>query len=340
MIASLALAVAMAAAPTPTQRLNDARKLVEDLQYEQALKTLNAALDQSREVDHETLVGLYLISGVAWAALDKPAKAKEAFQRLLSIEPGYELSKDLPPRTRTPFFEAKTWLSGTTPVTLKVEPVRDGPTITTLNVLVTDNALVPARQVRFTLTVPGRTLTSVDLSLEKGRASVPVGAPSASWTAEVMGEKGVLRADAGDVAPLPVAAAPPPLATTPSPEVQQAPGSTGWMRPTGIAVGVAGLAALAAGGVFGFLSQDARTKIASATKNDMGIVTGITEREAQQLDQQARTYALVANILLVSGGVLAATGIGLFIFGDDGTPDAPTVTLQLSPAGGLATVRF
>jgi hypothetical protein len=48
----------------------------------------------------------------------------------------------------------------------------------------------------------------------------------------------------------------------------------------------------------------------------------------------------VANVLYISDGVLTATGVGLFVFGDTGTPDATTVTLQLTPAGGLATVRF
>jgi hypothetical protein len=339
MISSLALVLVLAA-PSPAQRLADARKLVDELQYEQALKTLNVAIDQAKDVDRETLIGLYALSGIAWSATDKAPKAKEAFQRLLSIDPGYELSKDLPPRTRTPFFEAKTWLAGTTPVAAKVEPARAGEAVTALEITVTDNALVAARALRVTLQVPGQGEVTSTPKLDKGHATVPVGAPSARWTVEVLGDKGVLSVATGEATPIEVA----PLVTPPPmPQVQApapAPTNRGWMRPTGVTLGVAGLAALAAGGVFGFLSSDARSQISSAQKNEQGVVTGITEREAAQLDAQARTYATVANVLFISGGVLAATGIGLFVFGDDGTPDAPTVTLWLSPLGSSATVRF
>ncbi|MEW5739845.1 MAG: hypothetical protein AB1938_13015 [Myxococcota bacterium] len=155
----------------------------------------------------------------------------------------------------------------------------------------------------------------------------------------MLGDKGVLQVASGAVeppTPKETALAPPP---PPAVEAQKSAGGA-WMRPTAIGLGVAGVAALAAGGVFGYLSFDARGKIDNAEKDPNGIVTGITEKEAQALDSQARTFAVVANILFVAGGVMAATGLGLFLFGDDGSPDATTALIQLSPLGAFAQVRF
>ncbi|MEW5739846.1 MAG: hypothetical protein AB1938_13020 [Myxococcota bacterium] len=172
MFTSLTLLLVLAA-PTPAQRLADAKKLANELQYEQALKVLSTALDQARDVDHETLVGLYALSGVCYSAVEKPAKAREAFQRLLTIAPDYELSKDLPPRTRTPFFEAKTWLEQNPAISVKVEPEREGPAVKGLGISVTENALLPPKSVRVAVTVGGTETTKV-VPLDKGRAYVPV----------------------------------------------------------------------------------------------------------------------------------------------------------------------
>lgn len=346
MLTSLAALIVLAspaapapAATEPAQRLKDARKLVEDLKYEQALKLVTVTLDQAKDMDRDTLVGLYELSAIASAAVDKGSKAKVAFQYLLTLEPDYELSKNLPPRTRTPFFEAKTWLSGTKPVGATVEADADEVQVKALKISVTSNDLVPARTVRVALVTPGGESTK-QLPVQAAPLTVDVGARFARYTVEVLGDKGVLFVVSGDAAPVkmdapPVVTEAPPVGVTalgPS-------GGRGWMRPTGITLGAAGVAALIGGGVLGFLSTSARNTIANAEKNSAGVVVGITEREAQALDAQARTFALVANVLFVAGGVLAATGVGLFIFGGE-SADAPAVTLQLSPLGGFAQVRF
>lgn len=343
MLPGLALLIVLAAPVTApasaADRLGDARKLMDELKYEQALKVANAALDQAKDVDRETLVGLYELAAIASATVEKSSKAKVAFQYLLTLVPDYQLSKNLPPRTRTPFFEAKTWLEETKPIGATVTVDADEAQVKSLNIAVTDNALIRARAVRVSLVLPNREDTQ-ELPLTNGAASLPVGAKAARYTVEVLGEKGVLLVATGDaetVKPAPVVAttdAPPVGVAAPAPD-----SSRGWMRPTGIAVGATGVAALAVGGVLGFLSSDARSKIANAEKNADGVVTGLTEREAAALDAQARTFALVANVLFVAGGVLAATGVGLFLFGGD-SADAPAVAVQLSPFGGFATVRF
>ena len=345
MLTSLAVLIVLAApaapAPAPAapaQRLKDARALMEDLKYEQALKLVTATLDQAKDMDRDTLVGLYELSAIASAAVDKASKAKAAFQYLLSLKPDYELSKNLPPRTRTPFFEAKTWLAGTKPVGATVDADADEVAVKALKISVTSNELLPARTVRVALVTPAGESTK-ELPVQAGPLTVDVGAKFARYTVEVLGDKGVLFVVNGDAAPVKVEA---PAVVTEAPVGVTAPGPSGgggWMRPTGITLGAAGVAALIGGGVLGFLSTSARNTIANAEKNSAGVVVGITEREAQALDAQARTFALVANVLFVAGGVLAATGVGMFIFGGE-SADAPAVTLQLSPLGGFASVRF
>lgn len=342
MFTSLAVLIVLAApapaATGPAQRLTDARQLMDELKYEQALKLVTATLDHARDVDRDTLVGLYELSAIASAAVDRASKAKVAFQYLLSLAPNYELSKNLPPRTRTPFFEAKTWLEGTMPVGASVDAEADEVTVKTLRISVSSNELLRARSVRVVLVTPGGETTK-ELPVQAGPLVVDVGAKFARYTVEVLGDKGVLFVVNGDAAPVKVQApvvteAPPVGVTAPAPS-----GGGRWMRPTGITLGAVGVAALIGGGVLGFLSTSARNTIANAETSSAGVVVGLTEREAQALDAQARTFAVVANVLFVAGGVLAATGVGLFVFGGD-SADAPAVTLQLSPLGGFAQVRF
>lgn len=79
-----------------TQRLGEARKLVDDLQYDKAVKVIEAALAQTG-MERDTLIALYELAGISYATLDKAAKAKEAFQQLLSLAPDFQLSKDVRP---------------------------------------------------------------------------------------------------------------------------------------------------------------------------------------------------------------------------------------------------
>jgi hypothetical protein len=76
------------------------------------------------------------------------------------------------------------------------------------------------------------------------------------------------------------------------------------------------------------------------------------EPEAEESFDSAASLATVTNVLLIGGGVLAAAGVGLIVFGGSGSaeqaPQAATAAprLVLSPAVGLgmsgvwATGRF
>jgi hypothetical protein len=352
MFLALILAATVAAAPSsPSPQVAEARRLVDALEYDKALKVIDAAFAQGG-LEREAQVSLYELSAIAWATLGKSAKAKEAFQALLSLAPDFQLSKNLPPRTRTPFFEAKTWLAGASPVSADVEPVRDGAALNELVVTVKDNALVTARSLRVTLTGSGAPGEPRPFALDGKRAVIPLGGSAvAAWKVEVLGDRGVLHVALGEArAPNVSAARPPPelLPLPPPPPAAalvtpaEAP-PRAWMRPTGVVVGAAGVAALLGGGLFGFLSSDARAKVVDAERDPMGVVTGITQREAAEYDAAARSNATIANVLFVTGGVLAASGLGLFLFGGRGASadaGATGVSLMVTPGGAAVSGHF
>lgn len=334
MISALILSAALAAPAAPasaTQRLSEARKLVDELQYDKAVKVIEAALGQSG-MERATLIALYELAGISYATLDKPAKAKEAFQQLLSLAPDFQLSKDLPPRTRTPFFEAKTWLSETTPVSVAVKSTFENGRLSGLAITVTDNTLVVAKAVRVTITPPGGQPETATLVLEGKQASTPLGENGAAWTIEAINDRGVLASASGEARP----AAPAPVVMKTA-----APASAGlsWQATTGILLGVAGVVTLIGASAAGLASSSARTRITQAERSPTGVVVGLTQREAAQLDASARSTALVANVLFITGGVLAASGLAFFIFGSPSEP-APTVSVAFSPMGALVSGAF
>lgn len=341
MSASVLLVVSVLVA-SPESRLSEARLLVDEFQYDKASKRVEAAL-QLPNITRETLIGLYELLGVAHATLDRPGRARDAFVRLLVIEPEHHLSKNLSPRIRTPYFEARAEAARVGVLALIGEPVtRSGARVTELSVKVQDNALFPARAVRFTVEEDGsdRRVEHVPVTATK-RAVLNVDGKAIKWSAELLGDRGVvLEVLEREEPPIdPVAAAepsappsplpPPPLlpATRPA-----APPSAAWVRPLGIAVAAAGVAALGTGAIFGLLSAGARSKVEHSVTDDSGVVVGMTQQQAALLDQEARTDALVADVLFVAGGVLTVTGVGLLVFGPK---EPPPVTLYVGPAVGV-----
>jgi hypothetical protein len=92
-------------------------------------------------------------------------------------------------------------------------------------------------------------------------------------------------------------------------------GSTSTLRRLGYGVLGAGAGAGIAGGVFALISQGARGQISSATKDDAGRITNITQIRAAELEAQARSNAVIANVLFVSAGGLVAAGGTLWLLG-------------------------
>lgn len=331
----LLLAGVLAAAPlTAAQRLTEARRHADELHYDRAARSAEAGLAQP-DIDRATLVGLFQVAGLSWAALDKPAKAKESFQYLLSLEPAFELSKDLPPRTRTPFFEAKSWLSQTTPVGVKVTPFVAEGRLVSLDIVVTDNELLRVKSARITLTPAGGAAEQEPLRLENLKASVAVSPQGTKWRVELFGDRGVLADVQGEATKPEAPPPPPPIVKVPPPVVSTAP-SLRWARTVGWVTAI-GAGAAAAGGVGAALvSSGARTRISTAARDEQNVVIGMTQLEASRLDAQARLMAAVANALFISAGVLAAGAVVFFTLGADATP----VAVGVGPASVTASVSF
>jgi hypothetical protein len=92
-----------------------------------------------------------------------------------------------------------------------------------------------------------------------------------------------------------------------------------------------GLAAVGVGALLGVLANVARTSYAQAAKNGAGAVVGMTQREAAALELTAQRDALVANVLFVAGGVLAATGVTFIVVERVRAP--ASLALTVGPAG-------
>jgi hypothetical protein len=328
---------ATAAAPST---LAEARALADEFQYEKALKAVDAALLQA-DLDRDSLIALYELAGIAWATLDKPNKARDAFMLLLTVAPEHQLSKNLPPRTRTPYFEAKGNVAKLGSLALTAEPVvREGGRVGQLTVTAKDNSLISAKAVRFTLKVDDQDPRVQVVKLDDAhQAAVLANGTTVKWSAELLGERNaVLVKLSREELPPALVTPPPPPPVTPL-VAASSPPSAGWARPTGFVVGALGLAGLAAGGVFGYLSADARSKVATAQKDVSGVVVGLTQRDAAALDATARTDAVIANAAFIGGGVLAAAGVVFLIVGSQAEAPPP-VALVVSPVGVSVSGRF
>lgn len=327
----LLLAIATAAHAGPNPAIAEARLLAEQLKYEKALKAVAAA----REVpgnDRAQVLELLMLEAVLSGALSRRPQATRAFRELLLLDSGHSLPADQPPRVRTAYFEAQAWAAAQGPLQATPEAEVVGTEVKAVQVTISRDVLGLMKRVRFFLQADGPVRT-VEAELRNGVARVEVGAPAVSWWVQVLGERDAVLLEVGTkVKALRHEGAPAVVAAPVKPEVVAPPRPLrGWMRPTGY--GLLGGAALAGGVgvVLGVLSRQSRSQVAGAEEVD-GVVVGLTQAEALALEASGRTQALVANVLFVTAGVLAASGLALVLLGGD---DAPTVTVAPT-AGGLS----
>ena len=120
-----------------------------------------------------------------------------------------------------------------------------------------------------------------------------------------------------EVRPVPVAAAPPPSAEVDSeyedegpaslsPEPSDdapGPGSSGWMRRTGIYASIGGAVVLGTGGFFGLRSRGLNDDLSRRYS------AGLLEPGDRPKFGQVKTYNTLANTLMIGGGVIALTGL-------------------------------
>lgn len=143
--------------------------------------------------------------------------------------------------------------------------------------------------------------------------------------------------------PEPAPAPPPPATTEPPRETPRDGGGSSVVGTTGWVLFGLGSAAAVGGIVTGVLALDRNDAFESATRRS----------EQLSLQDEVRTYALITDILLIGGGVVAATGIVLAIIGasesgsssgsgERASTTEPQVTVLASPevAGVAVSGRF
>jgi hypothetical protein len=107
----------------------------------------------------------------------------------------------------------------------------------------------------------------------------------------------------------------------------------------GLGFGLAGVGVVGAiiGVVCGAASAGLRTEL-TALPNDGSLITTMTQREAVDKENSANGLATAANVMLITGGVLAATGIVLVIAG--GPADDAKVSLAPAGLGAVLTAKL
>lgn len=317
-------------------KLDEARKLIDDLEMESALKALDAA-DKTEGNDRATVLEIWLLQGIAFGTASKEAKTRDSFRKLLMLAPESTLPPDLPPRVKTPFFEAKEWAGTNGPTTAVATADFTGGVVKVVRVSMQKDLLRLGRTARFHLNT-GAGEQTVDVPFTQGKAEAPVDKPHVFWWAEVLSER------KATLITLNSAAAPREdgeavvASAEPIPSVQkEAPVSGGWRRPTGFVLLGAGAVAAGVGAILGAQSSAARNRITNAERDAEGRVTSITQAEAGPLEASANTQATVANVLFGVGGALGAAGLVLVIIGPT---HEPTVALSPAPGGLVVHGQF
>jgi tetratricopeptide (TPR) repeat protein len=99
----LAPSVAFPAASKPVEK---ARQLIEEAEFEPALKVINEALGSPDNSD-AVLVQLYELQGTAYLFLSKEDKARASFERLLQADPDHQLPKSTSNKIRSLFEQVR-----------------------------------------------------------------------------------------------------------------------------------------------------------------------------------------------------------------------------------------
>ncbi len=336
---SFLLCCSIAALAAPNAKLDEAKRLIEDLELEQALKSLDAA-EALPGNSRETLAEIASLRGASLATLGKAKPAEEAFRLTLFLAPDFKLVGDYAPRVRTPFYAARDWAAknGTLEASVDVQQVPGA--VEALNVVVKADALKLANKVRFHVRA-GAAWKVDDVAIVSGRAKQPVGQPSVEWWAEVLSPKAAVllmfgteaapRVDTAPGAKKPVVVAEtPPIPPKPKPPVvkepepvvtpvvepqltERAPAAPMGLKVLSFSLMGAGAVAAGVGIALGVSSNAARTQFLSAARDSNGLVTGLSRRDALALEEKSKTEATIANVLFVSGAALAATGVVLFV---------------------------
>lgn len=330
------LALVLTAPPSAGARgIATARALIDEFQFAKALTVIGDTLKEPG-LEAAMLISLYELEGIAHATSGATGPARESFARLLTLDPAHAMPNELPPKVRTLYFGARTVAQREALELVAEPPTRAGGFIEALSVTVKTSSLIPVTGVRFIVSIDDGPSTTTVVPLDGAhQPTVKVHGAKVKWWADLLGAReAVLRSVEREELP----PAEDLVKKVPVGVGQAAPTASGsWVKPAGVAVGLGGLVGVTIGAVLGGQSADARAKIAGAQTDANGVVIGLTQVEAARLDAAARG-GLAANVLMISGGALTATGLLMFLLGPD--ESAPAVSVTMGPGGITAAGRF
>ncbi len=126
-----------------------ARKLIEEAEFEEALRQLNEALAQPDDSD-DLLAALYELQGTTYLYLGREAQARASFERLLQAAPDHQLPRGTSTKI-SKLFEAvreDTRARRLRPVRVAHEPLTEAPPDVRLDVSASIEDMPPAARAR------------------------------------------------------------------------------------------------------------------------------------------------------------------------------------------------
>jgi hypothetical protein len=196
-----------------------------------------------------------------------------------------------------------------------------------------------ARSVVFHLR-DGASWKATSVVLSAGKATLAVDSVEVSWWAELLGEADVQLALVGSetapqvaVPPAPLVLAPTPPLPPPAPPLVTASSSGAPVRTASYFVLGGAVVAAGAGAIFGVKSSAAFSQIDKVQRDGNGVITGLTETQAQALGTGAARDGTVANACFIGAGALAVGGALMWWLG------AP-VAVAAGPGGVVVSGRL
>lgn len=244
------------------------------------------------------LLRILELQGSVGATLGQGAKARGFFQTLLTLDPEHKLPEGLPPRVRTPFYEAKGMVAEAPSMIFSAASRAEGDGLV-LEATLSTNPFGLAQKARFHLRHEGGSWEVKDEQIGAEGARVKPAPGRLQWWVELLGQQDATLFSVGSAAkPFSEGVAAPAKvadgASTDVPEVV-APGSSSVSPAAWLCFGGAGLA-VGGGIVAGLLSRGNHGQVDNAFRNANGVVTGMTQQEGAGLRAQARTQAIAANL--------------------------------------------
>ena len=294
--------------------LDQGQEALRSLDYQRAESELQQARLEPG-LSRTELLALLESYGAVEAILGNHEAAVSSFRELLNLDPAHVAPAKWAPKVRTPFFEAKSWQSEHVPLDLKEgAPVTLGDQVT-LEFELTADTLHLARTLRVHVVGVPAPLDSTVPGPGKMKVNLPAKRAVQYW-AEILDEHQAVLLATGDGAhPQHTLQANGDGSLGTGATVAPNDSGSDTLRTAGLVVGGGGVVLVAVGAVFGLKVRSDQSTVSNATRDGNGTVTSLTRAQAIKLDSEAKSDAVIADVLFAAGAVAAATGVGIWVGG-------------------------